>query len=68
MRTLYVAAVVGFVALCVSACTSGSTLPQLSPAGAIKTHSHQGLNPNDCPGDSGGGMTGDGQPCPTPPA
>lgn len=63
MKTLYVAVLVGFVAFCASGCTGGSTLPALPAANAMKAHNHHAINPNACPGDTGGGMTGDGHPC-----
>jgi hypothetical protein len=60
MRTLSMALLSGLFVLPCSACSGvGSTLPAVSPLGArVATHS-KGVSRNDCPGDSGGIMTGD---------
>jgi hypothetical protein len=61
VRTLFMALLGGLFVLSCSACSGmGSTLPAVSPVGAKAATHSKGVSRNDCPGDSGGIMTGDG--------
>jgi hypothetical protein len=63
MKTLYLAALLAFVTVVASGCTTGSALPAVSAPAAKKADAHRAIAPNGCQPDSGGIMTGDGQDC-----